>query len=157
MPPIMYLLLGVIPVALAIWFKSWIPIWFGSPLIVTAPISMHFIKLSNDTRFYIDGSSIYVAGLNARSIDSQRIKGIKIMQLCSHNENGNRTFYRYKNGMPIYMMILLKEISPIMYNYTEDEYIFKFQFGEYIIEEVQFDPEAVKYLKTLNPDIKVFY
>ena len=157
-PPLFGIFLAILIIAFAIWYKSWIFILIGSPLIVLGPIFMYIAKLSNDTRFCIDGSSVYVKGLGEKSIDPQNIKGIKIMQMCSDGPNEDRIiFHRYKDGTPMYLMILLREITLEMYNYKQNEYMFGSSFGEYIIEEVQFDPEAVKYLKTLNPDIKVFY
>ncbi|MBR5527815.1 MAG: hypothetical protein IKV97_02340 [Clostridia bacterium] len=63
----------------------------------------------------------------------------------------------YVDGSPIYVIILLSEISQDMFNYKDNNCYFEDNFREDIIYEAEYDPEAVKYLKTLNPDIKVFY
>ena len=126
------------------------------PAIVFALIGIYVEANSQKERFYIDGSDVYVAGWCSYKIDLQEIKGIKIMQMYTEHDI-RYTPWHYKDGRPIYLIILLSEINAEMYNFKYNERRFSECFGEYIIEEAEYDPEAVKYLKTLNPDIKVFY
>ena len=158
MPFYPFVIILVVALAFFIYIRDWLFFFvIQLPTIIMVFGGIYVGQKTKKERFYIDGKEIYTIGWFANHIiDPKRIKGIKIMHMYTAIDNWHIP-WNYKEGRPIFLMILLSEITPKMYNYKGNEYQFGFFLGKYIIAKVEYDPEAVKYLKTLNPDIKVFY
>ena len=124
-------------------------------LVITLTL-LFLVRFYNSKGIYIENNKVYVKNTNKKSIDIEKIKGIKIIQ--SYSSGGKyRGFYPMQDnkGNFLYTAILLKDITDEMRDFNKGDLWFNQTFKNQIIASSVYVQEAVKYLKITNHNIEI--
>lgn len=123
-------------------------------VLLTAIILPPYIRF-HTMGLYIDGKDITVKKFfTAQKVDPRDIAAIKILQ-SYYIIKGSREPLVGEKGMPLYTAFLLNSVTGEVYKFKQDDVQFKQYYQKHIICGVVSDLEAIRYLKTLNPRIRI--
>lgn len=107
------------------------------------------------TGIYIDGKDIYVQGdFRKKKVNTSEIKAIKITRYAMWGRMQTTYPQKDKHGNQLYSAVFLREIIPDIKDHYNDLDIIKY-YRKKVMFKIIYDKEAVDYILTLNPSIKL--
>lgn len=114
------------------------------------------IKLYNGKGVYIDNDKVYYKNIKKQIINIESIKGIKVVKAyTAKGKYGGFYPLRDREGNELYTIVLLKNITEDMINFSEGDLWFIQEFKNQIFCSAVYEEDAIEYLKLLNPNIKI--
>ena len=118
---------------------------------ITLPPCIRFHMMG----LYINGKDVTVKNFfTTRKIDPRNIAAIKILQSYYIIKGSHKPLVGEK-GVPLYTAFLLNSITSEVYKFKQEDVRFIQAYHKHIICGVVSDLEAIRYLKTLNPRIRI--
>ncbi len=104
---------------------------------------------------YIDGEDIFEQGIFIKKkINIFEIKAIKIAEYSIYYRRATSFTQTDKHGNQLYSAVFMREIVPdLKENYNDWDIILRYR--KKVMFKTIYDKEAIDYILTLNPDIKL--
>lgn len=119
--------------------------------LITVPLCIRIPSMG----LYIDGKDVTIKrAFTAKKIDPRDIVAIKILQAYYEMRLSSGPVFG-ANGAPEYTAYLLKSVTNDMCRFRGRDTRFFRMYDKHIICTIVSDLEAIEYLKTLNPRIRI--
>ncbi len=127
-------------------------------LCVYVSIAYPFVIFTDNLGIIINDNEVYEDAFfkKRRRINLNEIAGLVIIPEYEENRNIHYLI-ESKKGKTGYTMYWLDSVNDEMYNFKQYSFCFYNEFKKNIKYQCVYDKEAVDYLLTLNPDIKLIF
>lgn len=152
---ILYILTSAVLIAL-VWPASGVSgVGAILALVLITAVAVILIRFICSIGLYIEGPTIYYKGLKKKWIDIYEIVGIKVEQAYGYHTYKGLHPLKTPKGEFLYSAIFLNSLTDEMHTHHGGDLWFFQEFRKHTICLTIYKKEAIDYLKTLNPRIRI--